>query len=120
MTPVPRLRTIILLVSVLLPRHDSSVSNRKSVTSMNDAQVQVVWSASAPAYDDRRTVYFMYDSVAGLTDIDFHPVLERDWTAMKSPSPDAVARLKLAPNSVVGKVAEVIRRISEKGGYKTI
>jgi hypothetical protein len=83
-------------------------------------EVQLIWNADGDNFEHRRQVYFIYSPGHGLTDIDFHSITAREWNAMKSPTEDAVARLQVAKETTVPQVAEVIRQIAEKGGYKTV
>jgi len=65
-------------------------------------------------------VDFSLDLVQGLRDIDFHLITEAAWVNMKSPSPDAIARLDIPPDAPKAKVDEAISIIKAKGGYRIV
>lgn len=83
-------------------------------------EVQLIWNAAGEDFGNRQQVYFMYNPGRGLTDIDFHPITARQWPAMKSRTPDAIARLQVIKETTAAQLQEVILQIAEKGGYKTV
>jgi hypothetical protein len=58
--------------------------------------------------------------VLGLSDLDFHQVTERGWQNMKSPTPDALAIVRVAPDLTIAQLESAIALISAKGGYKEV
>jgi hypothetical protein len=82
--------------------------------------VQILWFSAGKDCKSRRVVDFVYSSKLGLSDIDFHIVTAQGWKAMKCPSPDAVARVEVQPQTTVAELEEVVRTIKTKGGYETI
>lgn len=83
-------------------------------------EVNLVWTATGENFEHRPQVDFMYSPGHGLTDIDFHSITAREWPAMKSPAPNAIARLQVVKETTIVQVEEVVRQVAEKGGYKTV
>src|SRR5579872_313981 len=107
--------TILLGVLAGQPSEPKEKSNKP----MNQ-ELQLVWTAAGDNLERRRQVHFVYSPGVGLSDLDFHPITDRNWKSMKSPSPDAVARLQVTKQTTVPQLDEVIRHIAEKGGYGTV
>jgi hypothetical protein len=74
------------------------------------------WSQSASAPRGER-VQFTFDPAVGLSDIDFHVITGRGWDHMKSPGPDAVAEVEVAPQTTADQMEKVIEALSQRGGY---
>jgi hypothetical protein len=84
------------------------------------AEGQLLWSSVPQTFGSRRTVDFSYSTVLGLSDADFHQITARDWGAMKSPAPDAVAILDVSSNLTIQQLREAIDLLSSKGEYRTV
>jgi hypothetical protein len=108
--------TILFTSCTLAGQH--SLINQKGKLRMSE-QNRLTWSASAPANSDEQ-VYFSYKPGLGLMDIDFHPITERNWAAMRSPSPRSIAKLDVSRNITLDQLEKVLRALSEKGGYRTV
>ena len=109
----------IALTALLHGQAPAAKTKGKDITAMSE-EGQLVWHAGRDDFGYRQKVYFMYSPGHGLSDIDFHPVTAREWKAMKSPTPDAVAYLQVVKETAVPQLLEVVRHIAEQGGYKTI
>jgi hypothetical protein len=81
---------------------------------------QLLWNATPQNFDGKPEVEFSYSPGLGLADADFHPVAARDWHAMKSPSPDAVATLEVPADLTLAQLQPALELISSKGSYRTI
>jgi hypothetical protein len=120
MIPSLKLVAIAAIAGTILAGQPTAARTKgKSVKPMNQ-EVQLIWNSAGENFENRQQVYFMYSPGHGLSDIDFHPITDREWKAMKSPTPDAVARLQVTKATTVPQVDEVIHRIAEKGGYRTV
>lgn len=113
------LRIAAIVSTMLALQPTIAQSSGKSMENMNQ-ELRLTWNASGEGLENRRVVDFMYSPGHGLTDIDFHSITARDWPTMKSPTPDAVARLQVSKETTVVQLQEVIAQIAEKGGYKTV
>jgi hypothetical protein len=112
---------VAVLVSAMLAGQQPTAARTKgkSVKPMSQ-EVQLIWNAAGDNFENRQQVYFMYSPGHGLSDIDFHAITDRNWNAMKSPAPNAVARLQVTKETTVPQADEVVHRIAEKGGYRTV
>lgn len=77
------------------------------------------WMEAVPLLTGDR-VYFSFDPSVGLTDMDFHVITANGWKAMKSPGPDAVAEVEVAPQTTADQIRAVIDELSRRGGYTHI
>lgn len=116
----PKMLAIALLFSTALTNQKTSTGTKgEGIKHMNQS-LELVWSATRENFEQRRQVDFGFSPVHGLTDIDFHSITAREWPAMKTPTPDAVAMLQVVEGTPISQVEEVVRQIAEKGGYKTV
>ena len=83
-------------------------------------QGQLVWAAAPQKFEKRPTVEFSYSPVLGFSDIDFHPVTTKDWSAMKAPAPDAVGILNVAPELTMRQLQDAVAQLRTRGGYTTV
>ena len=81
---------------------------------------QLVWMSNPRSFDDRRKVYFAFSPGFGLTDIDFHPITNKNWQYMTAPSPDAVAMLEVPAEATMAQLNAAVQTIATKGGYLLI
>jgi len=85
-----------------------------------EAQGQLLWTAEALTHPEAEEIYFIFDPVMGLRDIDFHSITDAGWGQMKSPSPRAVAKLIVTPNAKMEDIRKAFGTVAAKGGYRFI
>jgi hypothetical protein len=85
-----------------------------------ETQGQLLWTAETLTPLEAEAVYFIFDPVMGLRDMDFHAITDEGWEQMKSPSPRAVAKLMVTPNAKMEDIRRAFGLIAAKGGYKFI
>jgi hypothetical protein len=110
-----------MLVGVLVVGAQSPVtSKQKGVIKSMNAEGQLTWRVTREGPGERQVVHFGFAPGTGFTDLDFHPITEKNWKAMASPNSDAVAELEV-PNSVtMAQLKTALQTLAAKGGYKTV
>ena len=81
---------------------------------------QLLWFATPFDFGKRTQVRFSFGPGTGLTDADFHPVTDRNWPAMTSPAPDAIAVVEVPSSATMAQVDAAIQTIAAKGRYRFI
>ena len=95
-------------------------SKQKEVRKSMNAEGQLTWRLAPESFGERQVVHFGFAPGTGFTDLDFHPITDKNWKAMASPNPDAIAQLEV-PNSVtMAQLNAALRTLAAKGGYKTV
>jgi hypothetical protein len=110
----------VLFFSVILAAQQPANHSPRKVSPHMIAEGQLLWASVPQTFEGRRTVDFSYSPVLGLSDADFHQVTARDWGAMKSPAPDAVAILDVSADLTMQQLREAIALLSSKGEYRTV
>jgi hypothetical protein len=85
-----------------------------------EGQGQLLWTAEVQTRPGAEEVYFLFDPIMGLRDVDFHLITDEGWAQMKSPSADAVAKLLVTPNTKMDDIRKVLETVAAKGGYRFI
>lgn len=85
-----------------------------------EAQGQLLWTAEALTPHEAEEVYFIFDAVMGLRDMDFHAITDEGWEQMKNPNPRAVAKLIVTPHTKMEDIRKAFAIVAAKGGYKFI
>lgn len=75
--------------------------------------------ALAIGWRDQNLVRF-YLVGTGRTDIDFHPITDRNWKAMASPAPDAITVLQVPGDATIAQVNAAVQAVASKGGYRYV
>jgi len=83
-------------------------------------QSQINWIAEGATPNTSPAAYFLYDTTMGLTDTDFHKIIDENWRNMHADGPSDIARLQVAPNTRAKEINIAIQLILNKGGYRII
>jgi hypothetical protein len=81
---------------------------------------QMMWLSTPVEFGQRPQVYFSFGVGTGLTDVDFHPITDRNWKAMASPTPDAIAVLQVPGEATMAQVNAAVQAVAAKGGYRYV
>lgn len=81
---------------------------------------QLLWLSTPGDYANRLQVRFSFDPGTGLTDVDFHAITDRNWAAMVSPSPDAVAVLEAPAGATLAQLHAALKTLAVKGQYRFV
>jgi hypothetical protein len=111
---------ILFLFSVILAGQQLPNLSKRKVSANMSEEGQLLWASAPQTFAGRPVVDFSYSPVLGLSDADFHQITTRNWDAMKSSAPDAVARLDVPPDLTVQQLQQAIGLLSSKGEYRTI
>ena len=107
-------------VAILLAQSAAKPAKKEVRKSMSQSQGQFVWVSTPENYAERPQVHFSFGPGTGLMDVDFHPVTDKNWKAMASPSPQAVALLEVPASVNMTQLGAAIKAITTKGGYRLI
>ena len=81
---------------------------------------QMMWLSTPVDFGDRPQLYFSFGVGTGLVDVDFHPITDRNWKAMASPSPNAVAVLQVPGQATMAQVNAAVMSLATNGGYRYV
>ena len=110
-----------IIVGVLALGAQSPVRSKpEQVRKSMNTEGQLTWRVARENLGKGQVVHFGFAPGTGFTDLDFHPITEKNWKTMASPNPDAIAQLEVPTSVTMAQLNAALQTLAAKGGYRTV